>query len=139
MKKIAVLIFAVMVIVLFAFCYMDADPVSVTITWTAPFDPKPDGSGSQCAEYDLRQSGDSTSLMYDWNACARIDILPPLDSGMAEVVIVHNLLEETHYYFAIKSKDSAGNWSEISNIAHTYVDDATRPVAVIDLREQQTD
>lgn len=138
MRKVGVIVFVLMVIVLIAFYYMAAAPLSVTVTWTAPFDLKPDGRGVRCAEYDLRHSPDSATLFSDWHICTRIDLLAPLDSGMAEVVIVHNLHEETPYYFAIKSKDSAGNWSDISNIAYVYCEDATRPMPVIDLMGQET-
>ena len=136
MKRIGILVFVLIAVICLAFYYISADPYDVTLTWTAPYDLKQDGSGAQCAEYDLRRAPDTTTLLSDWNICARIDIPAPLDSGMTEITVVSNLQEEVDYFFAIKSRDSIGNWSDISNIMHIYREDATPPARISDLREQ---
>lgn len=135
MSNLCIKALVLLVLVFMVFLYMAASPLNVTLTWTAPYDSKPDGSGVRCVEYDLRQSSDSVVLSSDWNACARISIPAPLDSGVAETVIIPNLQDETDYFFAIKSMDSTGNWSNMSNIVHVYHEDAVRPAAVNDLRE----
>ena len=87
---------------------------SITLTWIAPGD---DGQTGQAAAYDLRYS---TEFITPSNFASALNTsLPtPLTSSSAETFQVTGLIENTVYYFAIKSRDETGNWSHISNIAN---------------------
>jgi subtilisin family serine protease len=85
---------------------------SITLTWTAPFDP---GNASATA-YDIRYS---TSPINDSNfdeATPATGPPSPKPAGMTETFEVTGLLPGTLYYFAIKSADFFGNVSGISNV-----------------------
>ncbi len=85
---------------------------SVTLAWTAPAD-VPSGNAST---YEVRYS---TNPITDasWTS-APLAISPiPKAAGQAESLTVNGLSADTAYYFALKSKDSLGNVSQLSNVA----------------------
>jgi hypothetical protein len=108
---------------------------SLTLSWTAP---KEDGAtGGGVLSYEVRMS-DSGPINTEaaWNSA---NILKTIwitkDSGMTESLTVENLDPSTTYYFAIKSKDEAGNVSGLSNSASgtTLAADVTPPTVITDL------
>jgi subtilisin family serine protease len=85
---------------------------SVTLTWTAPSDP---GNGS-ASVYDIRyDTAPITSTTFD-SATVVPNPPVPLSAGSSQSYTVAGLLPGTVYYFAIKSADFFGNYSDISNV-----------------------
>ncbi len=86
---------------------------SVALAWTAPGD---DGNIGTAAAYELRFSLsaiDATS----WDAATVIPGAPvPSVAGTRQSLTVRGLTRGTPYWFAIKARDDAGNWSAISNV-----------------------
>jgi hypothetical protein len=89
----------------------------IKLTWTAPADA---GLGTEGVQnYDIRYSASpitaenfaSASLIA--GPCASVAILAP---GTAQECIATLPLDNTLYYFAIKSKDNRNQWSGISNV-----------------------
>lgn len=106
----------------------DEDPsYSRERTWTAPED-----SIGWCAEYDMRYAADTMQLIGDWDNCIRVEGLPaPGQPGTKESFHVTGLAAGV-WWFAIKTRDQAGNWSEISNFAQVIIDE-NGPVKIADL------
>jgi subtilisin family serine protease len=87
---------------------------SLTLQWTAPSDTSVGG----VVGYDVRMS---TSPINDANFLTATNIVfanAPKPAGQTEMIDISNLAFNTTYYFAVKSRDVWGNWSEISNIAN---------------------
>jgi hypothetical protein len=106
--------------------------VLVTLSWTAPGD---DGAVGTVAAYDLRRS---TSLITDTNFSSATAVLPspvPVAGGLMQTYVSTGLLPNTRYYYAIKARDDAGNWSPISNVysVTTSAVDVISPAKVGDL------
>ena len=91
----------------------------VHLRWTAPGD---DRSPVKVAEYDIRymtQTIDSTN----WEAACQADNIPtPRSPGSVQDLIVPgfdygvpSLAPNTLYYFAMRTRDWASNWSAVSN------------------------
>lgn len=93
----------------------------VSLSWTAVGD---DGLDGQAAAYDLRYAADSANLQTNWQQAQLVSYLPtPAPAGTAEHLETSIPLQPNRtYYFAIKARDEAGNWSPISNI-HVFVAD----------------
>ena len=87
---------------------------SVTLTWMAPGD---DNNVGQAEVYDIRYS--TSSITEDnWPSAIQASNPPdPQIAGSAETITITGLSPDTFYYFAIKTKDDADNWSALSNIA----------------------
>ena len=103
----------------------------ITITWTAPGD---DGNaaGTTASGYDIRYST-SVVTAGSWDSATRVVSLPmPHPAGTSESHTVVGLLVNATYYFGIKSRDEASNWSGLSNVA-IRVPDSTPPAAVANL------
>ncbi|MBI5709856.1 MAG: fibronectin type III domain-containing protein [Candidatus Eisenbacteria bacterium] len=86
---------------------------SVLLTWTAPGD---DSLTGTAAQYDLRFA---TSLITAANFASATPVsgVPaPAASGTSQSFTVTGLSPATAYWFAIKTRDDAGNWSGISNV-----------------------
>jgi hypothetical protein len=109
------------VLAVFALGFMAAvafgDPGVATLTWIAPDDRRDDGFPGCTEAYDLRISTapiDSANFA----AAAIVEGLPPPDSaGTYEAFTILGLTAGTRYWFALKTRDDAGNWSAISNVA----------------------
>ncbi len=87
---------------------------SLSLSWTAPADAGPAGKANL---YDLRYST-SVITNTNWSSATPVSGLPiPGNPGKAETFTVSGLNPGTKYYFAIKSIDTAGNISNLSNIA----------------------
>jgi hypothetical protein len=99
-----------------------ADPVdptldaagTVTLRWTAPGD---DGNSGRATAYDLRYST-SPITAANFSQATQVSGEPaPAVAGSAESFIVSGLTNGVTYYFAIKTRDEANNWSTMSNTA----------------------
>jgi hypothetical protein len=85
----------------------------ITLIWTASGDDGHDGTASR---YDLRYSTSDGSGGW-WDSGTRVSVpLSPKLFGQVESFTVTDLDPETHYYFALKVGDEAGNWSDLSNV-----------------------
>lgn len=95
---------------------LNADLVGETevwVTWTAP------GQGSsQGVEYDLRYA-QFPMTEYTFANGSRVTTSPPGAPGAPESQAVTGLSSCTPYWFAIKTKDSFGTWSALSNVLDT--------------------
>ena len=104
---------------------------SVVLAWTAPGD---DGSVGTAQAYEMRRS---TSLINEanWSGATLVAGLPaPQPAGRRESMVVRGLTQGTTYYFAIKTVDDAGNWSQISNVIRwDWVYDTAAPAAPLGL------
>jgi hypothetical protein len=86
---------------------------SVTLSWTAPGD---DGAVGRATAYSLRYSL-APITEANFGAAAQATGLPvPAPSGTTETFTVNGLVPNTTYFFAIKTRDEAFNWSAISNV-----------------------
>ncbi len=102
-------------------------PDSVNLAWTAPGD---DGAIGTATTYDLRVY-DQPIDASNWDLATPISGLPaPAPSGTRQTFTVGGLTRGTVYYFAIKSRDDAGNWSGLSNVLRwDWVVDTAPPAA----------
>ncbi len=83
------------------------------LTWFAPGD---DNWTGQAVEYDLRIATSAITSDLLFNAATRVlGVPPPRPANSPESFVVGGLLPNTLYYFALKTKDDAGNWSALSN------------------------
>jgi hypothetical protein len=88
---------------------------SLTLTWTAPGD---DGNNGTAAEYDIRYATSNIDNA-TWEFAIQASGEPaPEPAGSNETFVVGGLAPATTYYFALKTGDDAGNWANLSNIAH---------------------
>ncbi len=86
---------------------------SVRLGWTAPGD---DDQVGTAAEYDLRVATAPIDAG-NWNAATRVTDVPvPAIAGTTQLATVRGLTRGTTYWFAIRTRDDAGNWSGISNV-----------------------
>ncbi|WP_309122808.1 fibronectin type III domain-containing protein [Paenibacillus sp.] len=91
-----------------------ANSKSIQLSWTAPGD---DGNAGRAASYEVRYST-SPITAADWGtATEAIEELLQLDPGTTMTYDANELNANTTYYFAVKTKDAAGNVSAISNVA----------------------
>lgn len=89
---------------------------SVNLRWTASGD---NGDQGQAAEYDLRFAAAPLTIE-TWIQATKANGLPtPTTSGAEESFTVQGLDLDTAYYFALRTADEIGNWSELSNGAFT--------------------
>jgi hypothetical protein len=87
---------------------------SVNLKWTAPGD---NGYFGQATEYALRFALEPITEE-SWEQAVPANGLPaPSHAGTQESFTLSGLELDTSYYFALKSADSAGNWSHLSNVA----------------------
>jgi len=91
----------------------EAGTDSLTLHWTATGD---DGVVGTAALYDLRMSA-TTITDANWAAATAVDGLPaPAASGTTQACVVRGLTPGATYYFALRVRDDAGNWSTVSNV-----------------------
>jgi hypothetical protein len=104
---------------------------TITLTWTAPGD---DGVTGQPARYDLRRSRTAIVTYADFNAATPVTGVPvPAPAGTAETATATGLTPNTRYWFALRTVDEAGNWSELSNVVSVVTspsNDTVRPARV---------
>lgn len=108
----------------------DPTPSSVRLTWTAPGD---DGDVGVASEYDIRYSTANISES-NWGLAIHTDGEPiPRPAGNAESFTISNLIPNTTYFFAIKTRDEVHNWSELSNVVSHGAEDQMPPAPIDDL------
>ncbi|MEN8253351.1 MAG: lamin tail domain-containing protein [Patescibacteria group bacterium] len=103
-----------------------------SLSFTAPSD----NIFPAVSEYELRYAVGNFDASVDWNALQKADSKGPVDliaavdglgrplsesraprmAGKTETILAENLLEGQQYYFAVKSKDAANNWSAMSTV-----------------------
>jgi len=89
---------------------------SVTLAWSAPGD---DGAAGQAAEYACRHaSSPVTEATWDTAVPASVpgDVVPGC-AGARDRLTVTGLEGGATYWFAVRTRDEAGNWSGVSNSA----------------------
>lgn len=98
----------------FAFASPGFAITSITLRWTAPGD---DGLFGTVASYEVRWSLLPITALSYGQATPVLGLPVPGPSGTKEVFTVRGLPEATTIYFALRSRDEAGNWSPMSNVA----------------------
>lgn len=113
-----------------------ATATSVTLQWLAPGDEQAALPDVAATSYDLRYS---TSAINAGNFAAATPATgepTPAAPGASQTMTVSGLTPGTTYHFALKSTDSVGNVSDISNVPSAttvVVADTTPPAAVSNL------
>ncbi len=92
---------------------------NAVISWSAPGD---QCTNAACAEYELRFSGKPFTEC-NFSSGTRLSTARPQPPGKQECVALVGLTCNATYYFAVRAKDDAGNWSVLSNV----VSQATAP------------
>ncbi|MCP4604429.1 MAG: S8 family serine peptidase, partial [Proteobacteria bacterium] len=106
----------------------DFNAASITLNWTAPED-----DAGETHEYILKKSLERITIN-NWDEAEVIEDIPnPKSQGEEETYVVSGLDGATKYYFALRSKDSAGNMSGLSNNAAATTTDNVPPSRVDDL------
>ena len=86
---------------------------SVRLNWTAPGD---DDNSGTASSYDIRY-GNVSVTNGNWNGLTQVSgESHPSAAGNAQSFTVNGLNANSQYFFAIKTKDEAGNESELSNV-----------------------
>ncbi|NOT34806.1 MAG: DUF1565 domain-containing protein [Candidatus Eisenbacteria bacterium] len=104
----------------------------VILRWTATGD---DGGIGIAAAIDLRWSL-SPINSGNFDSATPVASAPvPLASGGVQTYVMLSLTPGTTYYFALKTRDDAGNWSPVSNIANalTLSGDTRAPAGITNL------
>ncbi len=104
----------------------------VVLRWIAPGD---DGAVGTAQTYDLRYSQSPIDAA-NFSSATPVSVPPvPSAAGTLQNYVLLGLAPNTVYYFAIKSRDEAGNWSALSNVLmfRTSSADLRPPAAVQDL------
>jgi hypothetical protein len=107
-------------------------PSSLSVSWTAPGD---NGMVGTASVYDLRSSA-SLITSANFASATPVAVQPvPLVAGTLQSWIGTGLSPGTTYYYAIRTRDAAGNWSGVSNSssATTTVADTIPPGTINDL------
>jgi hypothetical protein len=109
-----------------------SDHVAV-LGWTAPGD---NGASGTAAAYDIRWA--TVPITEDsFDSAARFATVPdPLPAGSPQSYVAMDLNAGQTYFFAIKTRDQANNWSPVSNPASitTEVFDRKAPDQIQDLQ-----
>jgi len=106
--------------------------LSALLAWTAPGD---DGSAGTATAYDLRRSG-APITETNFGSATAVSALPaPLGAGAVQSYLAQSLNPGTTYYFALKTRDEAGNWSALSDVVKvtTKAYDDVPPAMIKDL------
>jgi hypothetical protein len=105
---------------------------SVLLTWNAPGDDGPTGIATA---YDIRWSTAPIDAGNFASATPFATVPDPLGSGLAQSFVALGLQPTTGYWFAMRTRDEASNWSAISNVATatTTAPDTTPPGTITDL------
>ncbi|MFH1679504.1 MAG: fibronectin type III domain-containing protein [Candidatus Eisenbacteria bacterium] len=107
------------------------DERSVLVGWTSPGD---DGMTGTAYAYDVRRS--TSPLSEDsWGTAVAVPGAPrPASAGSRDSLSIRSLTFGTTYYIALKTRDTTGLWSDLSNVvAATPGPDVTPPGTITDL------
>jgi outer membrane protein assembly factor BamB len=97
---------------------------SIALQWTAPGDDSLSGLATQ---YDVRYSSNLITPSNFNSATPAPNIPVPSPPLTAETFVVTNLATNARYYFAMKTRDNAGNLSSLSNVHY----DSTAQVPIL--------
>jgi hypothetical protein len=98
---------------------------AANLTWTAPGN---DGNTGTAAIYDIRYST-SNITEANWDSATPCTGEPtPSSTNTTEIFMVTGLSDNTTYYFALKTADSAPNWSSLSNVTSATTIENNPPV-----------
>jgi|GEM_PF-2723590 len=87
---------------------------SVQVTWLAPL---AEATGGRVSKYDIRYAPQAITNE-SWDVAVQIENEPdPQIAGGEEWYTIEGLDPSTTYFIAVRSADTAGNWSELSNVA----------------------
>lgn len=127
-------ILGILGLIYFAIVAQVARAASVPLTWTAPGDPKPDGSLQRVTCYRINYSADSVKVENTPDLC---DSLPcnfaPAAPGEVESYIATGLPGDMVLFFNVRAYDAAGNVAASSNIRRKTTPDGTAPLRIFDL------
>ncbi len=96
----------------------------VNLSWTSPSSTLP------LSAYDLRMSSIGPINALNFLRQTPLPLPAPAVSGTRELLSVESLRQGTLYYFAIKTRDTSGQWSLVSNLAWTLTLGLERPVTI---------
>jgi len=89
---------------------------ALDVRWIAVADDSADAESGPATEYDLRYSTTGPIDSTNWHFATRWPDMPsPPEPGLPDSVTLTNLDFDTVYYVALKAKDDADLWSDISN------------------------
>ncbi len=95
---------------------------TITLTWTSPTDIGPEGKATS---YELKYSLSPLSET-NWSSATPVTgLTPPASAGVSETFTISNLSAGATYYFGLKSTDSSGNTSSLSNTPNGSTSPAT--------------
>jgi sugar lactone lactonase YvrE len=104
-------------------------PDRVTLSWTAPSDNGPTG---RAASYEIRYAQFAITSSNFSTAIQALNAPTPASAGTAQNLEITGLQANRRYYFALVSRDTAGNRSDLSNVPSWVVfTDVTPPVTDI--------
>ncbi|MEK0312723.1 fibronectin type III domain-containing protein [Cohnella sp. 56] len=92
---------------------------SATLSWTAPGD---DGNERTATQYDIRYSTSPITASNWSSATQAIGEPTPQVAGTTQSFTVLGLTTGATYYFAMKTRDNAGNESDLSNTVQTMLE-----------------
>ncbi|MBN1327082.1 MAG: hypothetical protein JW996_03945, partial [Candidatus Cloacimonetes bacterium] len=104
----------------------------IQLIWTAPGD---DGNQGTAMGYEIRFS-QNPILPVNWDQAQQIELeIVPETSGTIQQFEISDLDLQVYYFFAIKSYDDEGNYSEVSNSPQAMITgDVIPPAAIMDLQ-----
>lgn len=101
----------------------DVAESTLTLVWTTPADSiTPYAQGSpQVTGYEMRVDVNSPSP-FEWSAAQVLAPPTPLAPGLIASLTIEGLSPASTYRFALRSRDVAGNWSQVSSVAEATTD-----------------
>lgn len=108
---------------------VDVNRNRVKLGWHAPGDSDTLGIATQ---YDVRYSEEPITPSNFLQATQALGEPDPLPYDTYQEFIVPNLAFDVHYYFAMRTKDEANNWSRISNVVDTTTTSGPTTIALDD-------
>ncbi len=105
---------------------------NLILGWTATGD---DGNSGVATAYDLRWSTAPIDVN-NFASATPVTVAPtPQPGGTPQTYVVLGLRPSTTYWFALRARDEAGNWSGLSNVATatTATVDQQAPATIFDL------
>ncbi len=104
---------------------------TITLNWTAPGDNRNIG---QAARYDIRYA--KTPITEDdWQFAIPVENVPlPQKAGTPETYVLGNVPLAGSVFVGMKSIDSSGNYSDLSNVVEATDGDGTSPSMITDLQ-----
>lgn len=99
---------------------------TATVQWTAADD---GSNGTPVASHELRFAAQPFGS-HEWDGAASAALpRPPVTPGTVERFTLHGLHPDTTWWFRMRTRDAAGNWSPLSNAAsaRTWADGDSLP------------